>query len=180
MATILVIPGLSGSGAEHWQTVWERLDARCVRVEQRDWEAPVCTEWCARLEEAVTAAHDDVVLVAHSLGCLLVAHWAYAGSVERIKGALLVAPPDVECAERTPEVTRDFAPIPREALPFESILVASRDDSFASIEFARELAEAWGARFVDAGELGHINADSKLGTWEAGRVLLDELLRVKP
>jgi uncharacterized protein len=172
-----MLPGLSGSGPDHWQTRWEQLDQRCVRVQQSDWDRPDCTDWCARLEEAVASTEGDVVLVAHSLGCLLVAHWAYAGEVDRVKGALLVAPPDVEAPERAPEATLSFAPIPREPLPFPAILVASQDDSYASIEFARELADAWGARLVDVGEQGHINAESQLGVWEQGRALLDELLR---
>lgn len=174
-----MIPGLNGSGPDHWQTRWEQLDPRAVRVQQRDWERPVCTDWCAALEEAVDKADGSVVLVAHSLGCLLVAHWAFAGEVEGVKGALLVAPPDIEREGSAPELeaTRDFLPIPREPLPFETIVVASRDDAYGSLEFAQELAQAWGARFVDVGEQGHINADSQLGAWEQGRALLEELLK---
>ena len=95
MTTVLIVPGLGGSGPEHWQSRWENIDARCVRVQQRDWNAPVCSAWITSLEQAVRDAAGEVVLVAHSLGVVLVAHWARSGSVHKVKGALLVAPPDV-------------------------------------------------------------------------------------
>lgn len=176
MTTVLIVPGLGGSGPEHWQTRWESLDMRCVRVEQSDWDAPACGEWITRLEQAVRAAVGEVVLVAHSLGVVLVAHWAAAGSVHKVKGALLVAPPDVESPLRTPVEIRNFAPIPRAPLPFPSIVVASHDDPYACIDCPRQLACAWGSRFVDVGAAGHINADSGLGLWQEGRDLLAQLL----
>lgn len=176
MTTILIVPGLGGSGPEHWQTRWESLDARCVRVQQRDWDAPQCEVWTARLEECVRDAACEVILVAHSLGAVLVAHWARTGSVHKVKGALLVAPPDVESPQHAPAEIRHFAPIPREPLPFRSIVVASRDDPYACIDCPRQLAEAWGASFVDLGAAGHINADSGLGVWQGGRDLLARLI----
>ena len=176
MATILIVPGLGGSGPRHWQSRWESADARCLRVEQESWDAPELDVWRAVLERAVTTVAGPLWLVAHSLGCLLVAHWAQRGSVERVRGALLVAPPDVESPERVPEVIRHFAPIPRAPLPFPSIVVASRDDSYACIDCARGLAAAWHARFVDVGACGHINADSELGDWPEGKRLLEQLV----
>ena len=176
MAALLIVPGLGGSGPLHWQSRWESSDPRCVRVVQRSWDAPVLADWRDSLERAVLGAAGPVVLVAHSLGAVLVAHWALGGSVTRVAGALLVAPPDVESPERVPAVIRHFAPVPRARLPFASIVVASRDDPYACIECARELASAWGARLVDVGERGHINADSNLGLWPEGRALLAELL----
>lgn len=176
MATLLIVPGLGGSGPTHWQSRWQDDDPRARRVEQRSWDEPELADWCETLERSVVAGAEPVVLVAHSLGALLVAHWARSGSVERVRGALLVAPPDVESPERVPENIRHFAPVPRARLVFPSIVVASRNDEYACIECARELAEAWGSRFVDVGERGHINAESDLGTWPEGRALLAELL----
>ena len=176
MTTILIVPGLGGSGPAHWQTRWQARDVRCVRVEQRDWDAPRCDEWCDNLERAVTRAPGEVVLVAHSLGVVVVAHWASSGSVDKVKGALLVAPPDVESTDRVPALLEHFAPIPREQLPFRSIVLGSRDDPYACIDCPRQLAEAWGASFVDLGELGHINAESGIGDWEQGWQILQGLL----
>jgi predicted alpha/beta hydrolase family esterase len=78
--TLLLLPGLNGSGEAHWQTLWERDCAargvRCTRVEQRDWAHPSRDEWVAALDDALRAAEPPVLLVAHSLGCALAAHHA--------------------------------------------------------------------------------------------------------
>ncbi|MEL0253444.1 MAG: alpha/beta hydrolase, partial [Novosphingobium sp.] len=91
------------------------------------------------------------------------------------RGALLVAPPDVEERPIDRRLTR-FAPFPGGELPFPSILVASRNDPYMGIGQARNLARTWGSSFADAGEVGHINAESGLGDWTFGRLLLNRLL----
>jgi predicted alpha/beta hydrolase family esterase len=117
------------------------------------------------------------VLVAHSLGCALVAHFAAHVAPGRIAGALLVAPADVDDPARTPDETRSFSPLALHALPFPAIVVASRDDTYLSFERAKVLSSAWGARFVDVGALGHINSDSNVGEWQLGHGLLEALCR---
>lgn len=175
-ATALIIPGIDGSGPDHWQTRWEQERTDCTRVTQRDWSDADPDEWTGNLYRAVRAAEGEVVLVAHSLGCLLVdyatalfGHWQ-----GRIRGALLVAP----CDPERPGVREAIArfPVARTPLPFRSIVVASRNDPWLSLERARCFGERWGASFVDVGEAGHINADSSLGAWGFGQVLLDGLL----
>jgi predicted alpha/beta hydrolase family esterase len=95
----------------------------------------------------------------------------------RVKGALLVAPPDVEQAG-FPDFVTGFAPMPRQRLPFKSIVVASSDDPWcASISRARSWASDWGAAFHDIGPRGHINGESGLENWAQGRKWLDELSR---
>jgi serine hydrolase len=168
---------LWNSGPENPQSYWERGRRDCVRVVQRDWERPACEEWVATLESAVRAADPPLVLSAHSLGCALVAHWAgtAGSSVGRVRGALLVAPSDVD-DPAYPEGPTGFTPMPRRRLPFRTLVVASSNDVYVSMQRAREYAEAWGAELVDAGPIGHINADSKLGDWLFGRRLLEGLL----
>jgi uncharacterized protein len=173
---VLIVPGLNGSGAGHWQTRWESLDPRILRVVQRDWDHPDCAEWRGSLESAIGAAPGPVVLVAHSLGCALVAHLASRPSAQRIAAALLVAPADVDSPERTPPETRSFAPMPTTPLPFPSTVVASEDDPYVTLARARIFAASWGATFVDAGRKGHLNADSGLGDWPEGRRQLEALL----
>jgi predicted alpha/beta hydrolase family esterase len=114
-------------------------------------------------------------VVAHSLGWPFVAHLALLRPYLSIKGALLVAPADVDSVRHTPSQTRGFAPIPLCPLPFRSIVVASTNDPFMEFERARELAAAWGADFVDAGPIGHINVDSGFGPWTAGQRMVDSL-----
>ena len=171
----LLLPGWQNSGPGHWQTRWEALHGY-HRVEQHDWLRPLRGDWSARLEETVVDAHGPVVLVAHSLGCILAAWWAaHSFHTHRVRAALLVAPGDVERADLAEQIP-GWAPIARQRLPFPSILVGSRNDPYCSAERAQGLASAWGARFVDLGQRGHINAESGLADWPEGHALLQSLL----
>ena len=178
---ILTVPGLNNSGPGHWQTLWEASLPDCHRVDLGLWDDPHRNTWVNKLNLAIQRATDSfgrpVVLVAHSLGCHAVAWWAeYERPVDgRVIGALLVAPPDVEERPLDRRVTR-FAPLAPTPLPFCSILVGSRDDPYATIGATRRMAGQWGAAFADAGEAGHINAQSDLGEWAFGRLLLNRLL----
>jgi predicted alpha/beta hydrolase family esterase len=178
MIRALILPGLYDSGPEHWQTLWERDDPTFVRVVQRDWEMPIRQEWVGELETAVGAAGPDLVLIAHSAGCALVAFWAAATTL-RIRGALLVAPADTE-AESYPIGPKGWRPLPLVRLPFPTIVVASSNDTFATLDRTRAFADSWGSRFVPIGEAGHISAESGLGCWPRGRELLAELLEPDP
>jgi predicted alpha/beta hydrolase family esterase len=172
---VLILPGYADSGPNHWQSHWERIDTACQRVVQDDWLAPRRDDWLATLDRYVAECPAPPVLVAHSLACSLVAHWA-AQSRPAAKGALLVAPADVDSPLHTPEEVRSFSPIPLVRLPFPSIVVASTDDPFATVERARDLATAWGSRLVTLHGAGHINADAGFGPWPEGRRLLATLL----
>jgi predicted alpha/beta hydrolase family esterase len=175
MADVLIIPGLGGSGEHHWQTHLERSHPGAERVYQDDWDNPELAYWLDRVA-AVVARTPGAVLVAHSLGCPLVAHLAHRRPGLPIGGALLVAPADVDSARHTPEHIRAFAPIPLERLPFRSVVVGSRNDPYMSFARAREVAFAWGAGFVDAGAVGHINVESGFGPWPDGERLLAQLI----
>lgn len=173
----LILPGLGDSGPEHWQTRWERMDPSCRRVRQAEWNAPRCADWAAVLDATVASLGGEAVLVTHSSSCALVAHWARTAPAEhlaRIRGALLVAPSDPASPVYPPEPT-GFAPVPMERLPFPSIVVASTDDEYVTVDQARAYAGAWGSEFVNAGALGHINSASGLGEWPFGYALLQRL-----
>lgn len=175
-----MLPGYGGSGPGHWQTLWE-ADPDFLRVEQRDWGRPDRAEWIRNLEAAVARPGPDRILVAHSLACLLVAHWAgwardaAPASLSRVKGALLVAPPDPAGAE-FPASAAGFAPVPAERLPFPSVLVSSSADPYAQPAFSARCAAAWGSRLVEVGPRGHLNPASGHGAWEEGRRLLATLI----
>ncbi|MBC2666048.1 alpha/beta hydrolase [Novosphingobium flavum] len=175
---ILIIPGLGDSGPQHWQSHWERERSDCHRVDLGMWDNPHRNTWVNKLNLAIERAQRPVVLVAHSLGCLAVAWWAEyerPGPGHMVTGALLVAPPDVDRPGLDPRVAR-FGAAPRRELPFEAWLVASSNDPWCARTSAVELARDWGCRFVDAGAVGHINADSGLGDWAFGKRLLQTLL----
>src|SRR6266545_447257 len=154
LSPVFILPGLSDSGPEHWQTLWLAGRPGFRRVEQEDWETPRCADWVAALDAAVVEAGPGALLVAHSAACALVAHWA-AGHRRQVRGALLVGPSDTE-APSYPQGPTGFAPMPLVPLPFASTVVASSDDRFVSLERARQFASAWGSRLVVIGAAGHI------------------------
>jgi predicted alpha/beta hydrolase family esterase len=171
---VLILPGWQNSGPAHWQSRWEQLHGY-ARVQQHDWMRPLRGDWTARLEEVVLAQDGPVLLAAHSLGCLLTAWWAaHSRHAGRVDGALLVAPPDIERDDNRQQIP-GWAPSTRQRLPFRSIVVASSDDPFGSLESASRLAADWGSDFVSLGARGHINADSGLGDWDEGHDLLRSL-----
>ena len=177
-ATVLLLPGLWNSGPEHWQSYWERERADCRRVEQADWDAPARAGWVATLDRAVAAAAGPVVFAAHSLGCATVAHWAQQAAPDalaRVRGALLVAPSDVE-ALSCPPVMTGFVPLPLRRLGFPSVVVMSKYDEYVTPARAAAFAAAWGSRLVDVGARGHLNSASQLGAWPEGQRLLAALL----
>jgi len=177
---LLTVPGLNNSGPGHWQTVWEERLPDCHRVEFGMWERPHRNTWVNKLDHAIREAGRPAILVAHSLGCLAVAWWAQLEQPAPggpVRGALLVAPPEVDRDPLDPRIAT-FAPTPAVRLPFPAIVVGSRNDPYMKRSAARRLARIWGCGFADAGEAGHINAESALGDWPFGRFLLGQLLRI--
>jgi predicted alpha/beta hydrolase family esterase len=170
-ARVLLLPGWQNSGPGHWQSRWEALRG-FQRVDQDDWLWPRRGDWMARLEDTLLTDDRPVLLVAHSLGCHLVAAWAgHSRHTTRVAGALLVAPPDAERADLPPQV-QAWAPIHRQLLPFASTTVLSTDDPFGDASRGLQLAAAWGSEVVSPGAAGHIHADSGLGDWPEGIALL--------
>ena len=181
---VLILPGWQNSGPDHWQSRWERSHGY-ARVEQHDWQRPLRGDWIARLEDVLLGNHDHptepaepakpVVLVAHSLGCMLVAAWAaHSRHTHRVKAALLVAPPDVE-RDDIRQMLHSWAPVPMGKLPFSTEVFASNDDPFCSLSRAQAFATSWGAQLhtVDAG--GHLNSASGLGDWPVAHRVLKAL-----
>src|SRR5262245_58515756 len=169
--TVLILPGLGGAGADHWQTAWGKAFPAMQRVEQGDWERPVYGGWAARLTEAVARAERPVVLVAHSLGTSLTMRWAFdqPEPARRIAGAFLVAPTDRDRFDASPSSpVRGWGPMILKRLPFPSMVLASRNDDRVSLDRAEVFAKAWGSTLVDVGSLGHIGSAAKLGVWPFG------------
>lgn len=172
----LIVPGIGNSGDRHWQTLWQRRHPGWRRVQQRDWERPDRTEWVAGLDRALRAFAEPPVLIAHSLGCLTVVHWAGQGTLP-VKAAFLVAPPDPS-APSFPPGAHGFHPVPSARLPFPSLVVTSSNDHLGSAGFAQRCATVWGSLFFGIGAAGHINADSRLGDWPEGLRLLARVVHL--
>ncbi|MFD2265269.1 RBBP9/YdeN family alpha/beta hydrolase [Lacibacterium aquatile] len=168
--TILLLPGINNSGPDHWQSLWEEVESDMKRFQPADWDRPRLEDWLATLERTVADTPGPCLLVAHSLACLLVAHWAER-TQRKVKGALLVAVPDPS-GPAFPVEARTFGPLPTGRLPWPSLIVASSNDPYGSLPHARHCAETWGAGLVEIGPYGHINGAHGLGRWEEGRRLL--------
>lgn len=163
----LTIPGIHGSDDNHWQSLWEKRYRNFKRVNQFNWDHPDASEWVKTLDEKISRyPHHAIYLIAHSMGCHTVARWA-AQSDRHIAGALLVAPPNVEKLETDGRVT-GYANRTAIKLPFNSILIASSNDVYASTETAKAYANEWGSYYLNIGEAGHINSNSGIGQWEDG------------
>ena len=176
-ADILILPGFSGSGEEHWQARWAAHLRTARIVEQSNWQEPDPDAWRARIVEAVEATSRPVILIAHSLGVAAAVQAAPRFPAGVVRGALLVAFPDIERCQGLPPSVCAFAPVPRDPLPFPSLLVASRTDPHCSYERAEDFGYAWGSAVVDAGEAGHINVASGHGPWPEGLMRLAGFLK---
>ena len=169
--TVVIVPGWRDSGPGHWQTLWADALTCVRRVVQDNWVSPTRKAWVERLRETIESTEEQVVLVAHSLGCITVAHLPETVH-DRIHAALLVAPADPERRG----VLADFAPVPYQRLPYPSIVVASSNDPYCPARLAAMYAKAWGSDFVRLNDAGHINVDSGHGPWPLGLSLLQALM----
>jgi uncharacterized protein len=169
---ILVIPGYEGAGPVHWQSRMVAKLSTARMVEQPDWSYPSLSGAVAEVVQAVCDATRPVVFVAHSAGAALIAHsipsLAQLNVLARVKGAYLVAPPSARALLELSAIDPAFGLVPRDPLPFPSVLVASSNDPFATLEESADLALAWGSQFTEAGEAGHINTASGHGPWPEG------------
>lgn len=188
---VVIVPGLRDHVAEHWQTLYAATlaDARILPVLEPGKHARLDLEArVAALEELVAEAADraegrPVVLVAHSAGVPLLVHWAdRSPSTFRVQAALLATPPDFEVPlpDGYPTGrelrTHGWTPLPRRRLPFPTTVAASRNDPLAGYRRVAGMAETWGSRLVDLGEVGHLNPASGFGPWSRVDELVADLV----
>ena len=157
--SFLIVPGLHDSDAEHWQSRWQECFG-LPRMVQRDWNTPDIDLWAQTLERHVRELSAPVVILAHSFGCLTTA-FAAARLRDKIGGALLVAPADPVKFGLEHRMSNN-------GLPFPSIVVASRNDPWITLDRANDWADRWESSFVDLGKAGHINSESGFGDWSGG------------
>lgn len=174
---ILIVPGAGGSDPGHWQQRWAGRFPAVTVIAHADWSAPDLGGWVDMIERAVVMSTRPVVLIAHSLGVPATVHTAARLADTKVRGAFLVAPPDLE---GNPEVRAEvpaFAPMPRDPLPFPSMLVASTTDPWCEVDVADDLANCWGSEFHLAGDAGHIDTASGHGPWPEGLMMFTRLMQ---
>ncbi|SED26543.1 hypothetical protein SAMN05443249_4907 [Beijerinckia sp. 28-YEA-48] len=167
---ILIAPGLGGGSPDHWYARWVEKLSTARRIEQANWNEPNYDDWIARITDAATRCERPVILVGHSLGALSIAHAAQRLENSSVTAAYLVAPPSTRVLATLPEVDPRFGAMPSTPLPFPSVLVASRDDPYATFDESEAMAQDWGSTIADAGNAGHINAESGHGPWPEGLI----------
>ena len=176
---LLLVPGLFGSGPDHWQSHWEQAYG-LKRLHQTDWETPNPADWEAALTAAVETSSRPVFLIAHSLGAVLSAKWLSRHGGQKVAGAFLVAPADIDqTAHPEVERIRAFGPLPHMPLPVPTAIMASSNDPWLSLPRARELAGQWQSDFLEAGAAGHIGSSEPLGLWEHGATAMLDFARRK-
>lgn len=182
---VVIVPGIGGSGPEHWQSLWQVDLSDVRRIDPASWDHPDLDDWVAAIDRAVAASSAPPILIAHSLGCLAVAHWVgraaaadvvtqtdSAAPTGLVATAFLVAPPDAHGPE-FPDAAASFAEDPPTPLSIQAVLITSSDDPYCTPEHAAELAAVWNVPRIDIGPHGHVNVASGLGAWPEGRRLLD-------
>lgn len=175
MTKTLIVPGLDGSPAPHWQHWWAATDPRALMVDLSDPEHPAPALWETELASMILH-HPDCVLVGHSLGAVLIARILTKWPQLKVRAALLVAPAEPAASRRT----HRFGPLPERPLGVPATVVASRNDPWMAFGRAADLSHAWGAGLVDLGRAGHINVASGYGPWPEGRLFRDALLSGAP
>ena len=175
---ILIIPGWTNAGPDHWQSRWQRNLKTARRVEQADWDRPVCADWEERIVEAARGCERPTVLVAHSCGVTAVVKAALRLEATRVAGAFLVAPPDFGPEHDIwPARHGGFVPMPMQPLPFPAKVIASSDDPYCTGERAQAMGRAWGADTSIIANAGHINTASGHGPWPEGLLTFGGFLK---
>jgi hypothetical protein len=170
MTTVLIVPGLRDHVERHWQTILARRLPNVRSVPPMGREDLDCAARVRAIERFAQAVPGPLLIVAHSGGCIMLAHWAQQ-TRRAVRGALLAVPPDFErpMPEGYPTVealqANGWLPVPRARLPFPSIVAASRNDPLAGYSRVAGLADAWGSELVDLGDVGHLNPASGYGDW---------------
>ena len=181
--TILIIPGLRDHVEAHWQTLLAQTLPNTVTVAPLEQDKLSCQARVDAIDNTLRTIDGPVLIVAHSAGCMMVAHWALRSN-RPIVGALLAAPADVETPMPAGYPSLDqlsahgWTPIPRQRLPFPSILAASSNDPLTQLERARGFAQDWGSQLVELGPLGHLNPNSGHGPWPQAQSLIADVLRM--
>lgn len=167
----VIVPGLGGSDYDHWQSWLQRQLMCCSRVQQRDWDHPLLSEWVKNFVATLSALDTPVQVVAHSFGCLttVAAIDQHPELSKKIKKIILVAPANPErfgdqgfARNSTNDYSAYFHQI---KLKIPTVVMISENDPWLNFEDAKRLAKSWNIRPTNLGKVGHINVASGFGAF---------------
>ena len=175
MAIIIVnVPGYTNAGPAHWQTLLENKFTNFKRVMQQDWLSPLREEWMQGIEETVSAIDGDIILVGHSCGAVAIAQWALACDSSKVKGALLVAPADID-SDSAIEAIHVQRPLPNDVLPFSTKLIYSDNDDHSSAARSKQMGENWGSELILVKGASHFHTEAGFGEWPEAEKWIEQL-----
>ncbi|MBJ9957116.1 RBBP9/YdeN family alpha/beta hydrolase [Acinetobacter courvalinii] len=169
MIHTVIVPGVGGSEAQHWQSWLQQQLVSSSRVEQKHWDRPVLSEWIAQFVKTVAAAPAPVQIVAHSFGCLTsVAALAEHPELRtKVKNLLLVAPANParfgEAGFARHSLTDYQQYFQQLNIEVPTTLLISENDPWLGYVDALQLAQAWKLTPINLGAVGHVNVASGFG-----------------
>ena len=189
MVHTVIVPGVGGSEAKHWQSWLQQQLVSSSRVQQKHWDRPVLNEWVAQFVKTVAAVKAPVQIIAHSFGCLtaVAALAEHPEIAEKVKSLILTAPANPARfgeAGFARHSLRDYqAYFQQLNITVPTTLLISENDPWLSYVDALQLAQAWQLTPINLGQVGHVNVAAGFGPFpEILNYLLPENNRqpVKP
>ncbi|SHO55991.1 RBBP9/YdeN family alpha/beta hydrolase [Vibrio quintilis] len=173
---LLFLAGIGNSGPGHWQHQWYMESENVSWLEHSDWDNPVMEAWLSDLENFLEKRDEPVVVVAHSLGCVLFTEWLKrTDNKNNIAGAFLVAMPDV-LDPQFPAQVQHFRNLDTAQECCPAVVITSDNDPFGTAEHAQHQARKLNVPLYNIGPVGHINAQSGLNGWAEGKEFLADLI----
>ena len=174
MFTTVFVAGYGNSINGHWQEKWYHDLSGSYWVEQNNWAYPNRDDWVERLDTLLQSIEGPILLITHSLGGSTLIEWSKQHQAN-ILGAFIVAVPDVQ-SSYFPDAITGYQDLLLGKLPFPNLVISSSDDPYCTLSRAEYFAKHWGSKFINAGDLGHINTESNLGDWPKGKKALNEFI----
>ena len=169
MVHSVIVPGVGGSDAKHWQSWLQQQLVSSSRVQQKDWNHPVLKDWVAQFVKTVATIEAPVQIVAHSFGCLtsVAALAQHPELAAKVKNLVLVAPANParfgESGFARHSLTNYQAYFQQLQITVPTTLLISENDPWLSYVDALQLAQVWKIKPINLGKVGHINVASGFG-----------------
>ena len=169
MVHTVIVPGVGGSEAQHWQSWLQQQIVSSSRVQQKHWDRPVLNHWVSQFVKTVATIEAPIQIVAHSFGCLtsVAALAEHAELRAKVKNLILVAPANParfgESGFARHSLTDYKQYFHQLSIDVPTTLLISENDPWLGYVDALQLAQAWKLTPINLGQVGHINVASGFG-----------------